>query len=409
FYPPFLMIMDSKQNCASDTTSNGTSADGATDGGTKDDTLGVTKGRINRDGKPKKLPQMFFVQGTYYECGYQRGEFCKAVIQEHFDASEESIQRYQAFYETPDGKEFVDGFISNCTKRFPHLMDEFKGIYDGAKVDIMKGYFLCLISSQLDDALGNLESAVLAEYGCVTKGCTDIYVNNDNDVIIGHNEDWALDVNNPILLHSKIEPYTMPDGQVIPEQRIMAVYGHPMNFGSSCWFNGHGLGVTDDVLLFPKNKLYKERKTPCVMIGRLLQQSQTPEELTQLCVDEGSGVAWSWSVTLNFGVFGSSTMYNLEMGPSDGPRSNISLKKIVPQGSEGNITGAYSHFNHTKHLADTSTQVQLVHTRQAIYDSKPTPETLKDALAILGDTEGDQYAIYMPPEKKGHWATHWTS
>ncbi|CAH1791925.1 unnamed protein product [Owenia fusiformis] len=398
--------MSSEPNGSSNASTNGSTGD-AVNSVTNGDTNSETDGSTNVNPK-KKLPPMFFVQGTYYDCGYQRGEFCKDVLKEFIDASEESIQRYQAFYETTDGKEFVDGFISNCTKRFPHLMDEFRGIYDGANIDMKKGY-LMLLSPQLEDVLGNLESAVLEEYGCATKGCTDIYVNNDNDVIIGHNEDWALDFDWPFIIHSKIEPYTMPDGQVIPEQRLMALYPHPASFSSPSWINSHGLSGTDDVILFPKNKVYKEKKTPYQVLVRLQQQARSPEELIKLCVDEGSGVAYSWSVTLNFGVFGSSTMYNLEVGPSDGPRSKVSVKKIVPQCSEGDIAGAYAHFNHTKHLADKGTRCIMVNTRQAFYDSQPTPESLKDVLALLGNTKGDKYTIYMPPEKKGHWATNWSS
>ncbi len=69
-----------------------------------------------------------------------QGKTFISQVQDYY-TNYEWLSQFETYYATREGREFCDGLWDVCRQRFPHFMDELRGMADGAKVDFLKvGY-----------------------------------------------------------------------------------------------------------------------------------------------------------------------------------------------------------------------------------------------------------------------------
>ena len=66
-----------------------------------------------------------------------QGETFKQTLVDHY-ASYMPHQQCMDYYATPDGRAFCQKYIDYCYKRFPHYMDELRGLSEATGIPLEK-------------------------------------------------------------------------------------------------------------------------------------------------------------------------------------------------------------------------------------------------------------------------------
>ncbi|CAH1790799.1 unnamed protein product [Owenia fusiformis] len=353
---------------------------------------------------------LLFLRGSYYECGFQKGEFFKSEIQTYYEELEPKMSAMLEFYHSKKGRDFCEGMMKAAREKYPQYVDENKGIADGAGITEEKA-IMSILWSQLDDALGFAEKEIFAAYGksIAAQGCSDIFVNNGKEKIIGHNNDWASNMK-PFIQLAYYAEYTLPNGDVVPPQTLLAIGGHPARMQGSSWASGMGMVSSLNDLAILDNKLWSGVKLPSFILNRAMQHAKDKDDLVRILTDQGNGIGWGWTFCVNAGFIDDPNLYNVEVGPSTEAKSSVSVVTISQDKIiEKETAGVYSHFNHVKHLPDKGIRVQLCDIRQARFDELPTPHDLESVLNIMGDENHDDFPIYRANGEGHLWFTNWSS
>ncbi|CAH1790783.1 unnamed protein product [Owenia fusiformis] len=352
---------------------------------------------------------ILFLRGSYYECGFQKGEFFKSEIQTYYEEQEPKMSAMLEFYHSDKGRDFCESMMKAAREKYPQYVDENKGIADGAGIPEEKA-IMTLLWSQIDDALGFAEKEIFAAYGksIAAQGCSDIFVNNDKEKIIGHNNDWVSSMKSCIQLAYYAE-YTLPNGDVVPPQKLLTIGDHPANIVNAAYVNHYGMCGDINILVFPNDELAPKKSTSLIL-NRAMQHAKDKDDLVRILTDEGHGIGWGWTFCVNAGFIDDPNLYNVEVGPSTEAKSSVSVVTISQDKTiEKETPGVYSHFNHVKHLPDKGIRVQLCDIRQARFDELPTPHDLESVLNIMGDENHDDFPIYKAREEGLLWNTNWSS
>lgn len=123
------------------------------------------------------------IKGTHYEVGRAIGEMFRGKIQETMEDRQKTIQHYRAF------RAKSEKYAKLTNDVFPDLMDELKGMADGAQVPLMDLFFHNCPEVYDKDLLieWDRERAETEEH------CTAAVSFNSQGALIGHNEDWAIE------------------------------------------------------------------------------------------------------------------------------------------------------------------------------------------------------------------------
>ena len=137
--------------------------------------------------KHKRFPYIE-AAGTNYEVGLVIGGKFKEIIQKSVNQRKNRIPDYQKLI-------LKTGLCFKATESaFPHLIEELKGMSDGAGVDI-KDYFFMNNREVYDEAeIWDSQFAVNPDH------CTIAVSFGKNGTIVGHNEDWSLEALNQMYV-----------------------------------------------------------------------------------------------------------------------------------------------------------------------------------------------------------------
>ena len=123
------------------------------------------------------------IKGTHYELGTAIGEMFRGKIQETIEDRKRTIQHYFAF------RAKAERYAKQTKEAFPHLMDELKGMADGAQVSFMDLFFHNCPEVYDKELLSEWDR----EQAETEEHCTIAVSFNKHGAIIGHNEDWGIE------------------------------------------------------------------------------------------------------------------------------------------------------------------------------------------------------------------------
>ncbi|CAG0889689.1 unnamed protein product [Cyprideis torosa] len=127
------------------------------------------------------------VRGTHYEIGQQVGWTFRHMIQDTLNTSTQ-LSDMENLFEGEAGAGNYQDFLDRVKAEFPAYLKELEGMVKGADVPFRK-----LFIFNLEDIMASFGRAQkyknLLEGDDERDGCTTVYLNTDEKVIIGHNED----------------------------------------------------------------------------------------------------------------------------------------------------------------------------------------------------------------------------
>lgn len=156
-----------------------------------------------------------------FEFGYKLGRKLVVLIKKRVDWYVQSIPHYKV----EDVKDDLEKFIPPIMKYYPHIMEEILGMAEGAKVNLIN-----LLLAMFDE-----ETIFLSSRPRVPR-CTTVGVHLDNDdIVIGHNEDWVKEVRHDGMAIVKAE---------IGTSKFISLFYIGSLPGTSCGLNSHGIGFS---------------------------------------------------------------------------------------------------------------------------------------------------------------------
>jgi isopenicillin-N N-acyltransferase-like protein len=116
------------------------------------------------------------IKGSYREIGYQIGRVFRNNIKEIISRRREWHSGLMSILKSGEGRKYSDKLLELSQKYFPNVIEEIKGIANGAGIHF--DYFWAMnIKSELETAKKE------------PPGCSSIFVKNDKNMWLFHNED----------------------------------------------------------------------------------------------------------------------------------------------------------------------------------------------------------------------------
>lgn len=178
------------------------------------------------------------VEGNNYEIGFEIGKKCKHQIRKLLKINSKRYVRISGL-EFNELLEKSRNFLHHSMKNFPRYVEELVGMSCGSKVDFNQLFLL------------SCEEELISP----VKKCTSIVaITPDNNIIIGHNEDWSREYANQMYLIKAKQP-NYPD--------FLSLSHIGSSPGSSIGFNDKGIGFTGNSLPFKRFRYGIPRNLIC--------------------------------------------------------------------------------------------------------------------------------------------------
>ncbi|KAL4956732.1 acyl-coenzyme A:6-aminopenicillanic acid acyl-transferase-domain-containing protein [Aspergillus filifer] len=155
------------------------------------------------------------LSGDPYNLGLQHGQQARALI-------EKNIKTYTAFFAETAGlswseaKTRSEAFIPTLEKLYPAILDEIKGIADGAGLQVLD---ILALNVRSEIALTNYENQAPEkekekEVPAITDGCTSLaqLSADGRKLVVAQNWDWVADLSEGMLILD-VNPTTTSDGE----------------------------------------------------------------------------------------------------------------------------------------------------------------------------------------------------
>ncbi|MEN8180750.1 MAG: C45 family peptidase [Pseudomonadota bacterium] len=200
------------------------------------------------------------IKGSYREIGYQIGRVFKKNIKEIINRRSEWHSGLIDIINSEEGRKLSDKLLQLSQKHFPNIVKEIEGIADGAGIHF-DYYWAMTIKSEL---------------GVMQKeppGCSSIFVKNDENMWLFHNEDGHADYHD-ILFTVKVTP---PSGV----SYISLIYPG-IAAGSGPSMNSRGIIQSTNYI----GSIKCEIGLPRYIIGRAILESKDLQEAVQLATFE---------------------------------------------------------------------------------------------------------------------------
>lgn len=333
--------------------------------------LNPTNSNLKSNVNPNLNPLYTIHASSLYDAGFQVGTLASSQIQQWFQG-DEMTRLKQLFVNATNneaGREFFTALQRDNALEFPELVQEMRGIADGARIPLDWIWMANL--------LPELES--YKDWSESWRGdahCTDIFsVEHD---LHGHNEDWSDEIK-PLWYFVKYIPignanFSECAGVVYPG----TVVGFAPTWSRSIYSTMNSL--------YPNATRTNGGGLACSFIQRrAICESQSVARVLE-SLDAGH---WAASASIN--------LLELSSSPSQPRRTMVNVEAYLDDFSTFHVATNYSHMNMFQHLkngmaadrGDPSTR----HRQQRIWETV-APASVTDVAAILGDTKDDTYPVY---------------
>ena len=184
------------------------------------------------------MEKYFFAElsGTPYEIGYQHGSLAKKYVMTSLDNYKRMFLDHSGVY-WEDAKRVAPKYIPCIMDYDPDLIEEMRGVADGAGVDFED----ILTLNARSEVLMTMKVGEAKE---IHDGCTNVSVCStrsiDGHAYLGHNWDWRADQMASIVTF-KIKQQNKPDILMVTEGGIIGKFG----------VNECGVGVAMNALTTP--------------------------------------------------------------------------------------------------------------------------------------------------------------
>ena len=306
---------------------------------------------------------------SLYDAGFQAGTLASSQIQTWFQGEE--MTKLKHFVAT-DGNEAFHNLQRDNALEFPELVQEMKGIADGAQVPLDWIWMVNLLPEL--ESLWSSSSFLRGD----NDHCTDIF--SVEHTLHGHNEDWSDELK-PLWYFVKYIPttgaanFSACAGVVYPG----TVVGFAPTWSRSIYSTMNSL--------YPK-VTRTDGGLACSFVQRRAICESTSVEQVLERLDTGH---WAASASINL----------MDLSPTASfpgrRRTMANVEAYLDDFSTFHVATNYSHMNMFQHLqvgitadrGDPSTR----HRQKRIWEQQ-APASVKDVVEILGDTQDDQYPIY---------------
>jgi len=293
------------------------------------------------------------IKGTHYEIGHAIGEMFRGKIQETIEDRQKIIPHYQ-LYRTKSEK-----YAKAAKNQFPHLMDELKGIADGAQSAFIDLFFHNCPESYDKELLSEWDR----EQTETEDHCTIAVSFNDNGVIIGHNEDWGVE--------SLDELYILK--ATIGDTTFLGLNYATTLPGTSASLNNWGLAQCI-------NELYQETNigVPKCFVSRAILECKTLDEALSVIINTNRAAGY------NHLLVQEDSVWDIEIAGHD---VDIHKNEKIP----------YVHTNHC--ISKRMQEYQLFATKSSISRFERASEIIKNPMSfddmktLLSDTKNNKYPI----------------
>ena len=326
-----------------------------------------------------KIPLFHIHATSLYDAGFQLGKLASIQIQTWFQLAE--FRATETFVQRSElGARAFAALKQDNTAAFPELVEEMKGMADGAGVSLDQIWM-----ANLTPELESLQpSTMQTERG----HCTDIFGYEEDSIsngiapsspsfLHGHNEDWS-EVVKKLWYFVKITPLPSANFDACSG---MAYPGTLLGYAATWSKNIYSTQNT----LFPRSTR-EDGGLACTFVQRRATCG-TPTSLDQ-SIGKLHTSDWAASASVNVVALNSTQttgMANVEIYEND-------FNALLVSRTLGN----YSHMNMFKHLKsgeDNDKGDNSTERRQQRVWQLDAPKSLDDMRRILGDIEGN-YPIY---------------
>ena len=121
------------------------------------------------------------IKGTYYEVGHAIGEMFRGKIQETIEDRKKTISRYQ------ERLDQTKPYYKEAKAYFPQLVDEMRGMTDGAQIELPDLFFHN--NPEVYDRMAEWDRERVE----TSDHCTIAVSFNKEGALVGHNEDWSIE------------------------------------------------------------------------------------------------------------------------------------------------------------------------------------------------------------------------
>ncbi|KAK8825651.1 hypothetical protein WA577_000822, partial [Blastocystis sp. JDR] len=275
------------------------------------------------------------------------------------------MEKMLPFYNTPAGKKVFDHFVDVNSRRFPEYMEELRGQADGADVPFPL-VFMSTLSEEFSDYVSKEFAFTPVE------SCSDVIINEGQEVGICHNEDGSLiDFNRTSFLH-----------QVITINNIVV-----SNFSSWCYagqlptaafgFNSH-IAMSVNYLHTAKGDFDGIARN---FIARYLLDATSYEDAWRRITETPHCVGHNYQVM----DLTSGKVVDIEVAPFD----RIGRFTALPD---------HPHFHSNMYsliIVDDTPSASSIH-REARYKQLTPPRSFKEGMDVLSDVADKVEPIYRP-------------
>jgi len=200
------------------------------------------------------------VKGSYRDIGYQIGQVFKNNIKKIINSRSEWHTRLVNILKSSEGQKLSDKLLELSQKYFPNVIEEIKGMADGAGI-----HFDHIWAINIKSELGAFQKE--------PPGCSSIFVKNDKNMWLFHNEDGHT-VYKDIMFTVKVTP---PSGVAF----ISMVYPGTIT-GNGPSLNNRGIVQTTNYIGSTKSEI----GLPRYVIGRAILEAKDLDEAVQIATFE---------------------------------------------------------------------------------------------------------------------------
>ncbi|KAJ5069253.1 peptidase c45 [Anaeramoeba ignava] len=352
----------------------------------------------------KSIPTIEVKSPDHFEIGKQIGLAMKERIYKYFEESavlnyvlipwfENHLEEYTQFYD------------ANYLK-YPHYMDELRGLASGADVSFHK-VFLLTLSLEISLLVQSETGKTVINYvnpfpQPELEACSDVLI-NDQKVILGHNEDANINITDTSAF-----VFVNQTGTTSNEANNYFTFMYP----GSLW--GIAYGFNDHNLMFSMNAVFPK----CVQIGGHARSFIARDTLTSTSFDEmiskikNSSIASGFSLNVLDG--NTKKIYNIEAASSycqnttfdpflksnnDDPNYTLMNVLEVTQNNYSEHFNMFLRLNVSQYTDESS--VHRLKRAEEIGSPLNNPNLAQGIVDILGDTQDTQWPIYrdaIPPD-----------
>ena len=152
--------------------------------------LGAKEGKVFYTGATQKSFEALEIKGTYHQIGYQIGKRFGKHIEKVIRRRSNWHSKLLTILNSREGRDYSKELLRLTQKYFPHLLQEIRGMADGAGISFHRIWAMCIKSELLARMPQQLsgETCVQARES-IMPGCSTIFFRDKNNAWLFHNED----------------------------------------------------------------------------------------------------------------------------------------------------------------------------------------------------------------------------